>query len=43
MEIKSFSAHASLDSLKKVIEHYMQIDGEFADRAGVKLMKQWGG
>ncbi len=42
LEILAFSAHSSLDSLKKVIEHYMQIDGEFADRAGKKLMKQMG-
>ena len=42
MEIKSFSSHRTVESLMKVIKHYMEIDGEFADRAGKKLMTQMG-
>lgn len=40
-ELRAWSNHANVNSLIKVLKHYMGEDAKFADQAGAKLMAQY--
>ena len=39
-ELRAWSNHTNVNSLIKVLKHYMGEDAKFADQAGAKLMAQ---